>query len=177
MRDVVEPDEIPILLLPDPDQPDALGYHEVNTNGIPSIKVFPLLDTETGGVLSVTISHEIAETLVDPGCNICSQNPADGKIWAVEIADAVEQDSYTCEGELVSNFVLPKYFAPTLGSLDEPLDFMEKCMSPYEIRPGGYGQTYDGRAWHQHVNGEMREYRKRLATRRMRRAISSALFV
>lgn len=146
---VLDPDEIICGLFDHPDQPGALGYHDHDPRGVPYIKVFPLLDAADGCSVSSTLSHEILETVGDPDGNSCVQSPIDGRVWAQELCDAVETDTYLIDGVEVSNFVLPHYFAPPRSGSPK-YDFMEKCVRPYEIRPGGYGQYIgpDG-AWKQ----------------------------
>lgn len=139
------------------DQPGALGYHDETEFGQPLAKVFPLLDAGDGVHWSVTVSHEILELLADPMLGLCFQAP-DGRIWAGEVCDAVEADTYTIDGVSVSNFVLPSYFQPPKHATT--YDFMGKIIEPLEIRPGGYGQTFEpGHGWTMIDNG-MRQGRR-----------------
>lgn len=48
------------------DQAGALGYHDLTATGMPEGKVFAETDLQAGSSLSVTISHEMCELLVDP---------------------------------------------------------------------------------------------------------------
>jgi hypothetical protein len=131
-----------------PDQPDALGYHDMTRGGQPFMKVFPPLDRQEGNPWSATASHELLETLADPNLARAAQSP-DGVFWAYEVCDAVEEDSYLVGGVAVSNFVLPLYFeSPTYHPpKGVKLDKLGLVTRPYELRPGGYNQFWDGGEW------------------------------
>jgi len=164
-----------IGLFSDPDQPGALGYHDTTPTGMPLAKVFPKLDAQDGSPLSATISHELLEMLADPLLAKAVQSVIDGRFWAYEICDAVENDSYTINGVTVSNFVTPQYFEPPQNLSGVILDFMKLVKKPYEVRPGGYMQYY-ANGWHQVVNqGKARRaYRSTpngRQARRQRRAV------
>lgn len=163
----VHPDEWVIGLVAKPDQPGALGYHDETPNGKPFIKVFPILDRQDGGELSVTLSHEVCEALADPNGARASQW-SDGKFWAYEVCDAVEADSYLIDNIKVSNFVLPPYFEPVKNTKGLKLDWMNLIQKPLEIRPGGYGQWFDPKVgWQQVVHQQKapRAYRRELQGR------------
>lgn len=168
----VHPSEWIVGLFAEPDQPGALGYHDETDSGMPLAKVFPLLDKGDGVSWSVTASHEVLELLADPMIGLCFQAP-DGRVWAGEVCDAVENDHYTIDGVEVSNFVLPSYFQPPKAKV--PYDFLGKIVSPLEIRPGGYGQVLDPAAGWTMINNGMRaarvaSHRSRTAVRRTRAA-------
>lgn len=149
----------PLLLLAHPDQAGALGYHDVTGSGAPVMKIFPALDAEDGVPWSTTASHELLETLADPGCLSCIQSPVDGRVWAAEVCDAVEQLSYEIDGVLVSDFILPAYWSQP--SKHARYDFMGKVTKPLEILPGGYGQYLDANGWQQ-IEDNMRPARQKL---------------
>lgn len=168
--DSVPTDAWVIGLFSDPDQPGALGYHDTTPNGMPLAKIFPKLDAQDGSPLSVTVSHELLEMLADPLLAKAVQSTLDGRFWAYEICDAVENDSYTLGGVALSDFVLPQYFEPPTDLAGVKLDFMGLVKTPYEVRPGGYMQ-YFSNGWHQVVNQSKarRSYRATLAGRQARR--------
>lgn len=156
------PDAWVIGLFKDPDQPGALGYHDETPSGLPLAKVFPLLDAQDGSPLSVTISHELLEMLADPLLAKAVQSPTDGRFWAYEVCDAVENDSYPINGVQVSNFVTPQYFEPPNDLTGVKLDQMGLVTEPFEVRPGGYMQYFDSDGWQQVFNQSkaMRRYRQ-----------------
>lgn len=133
-------------LFTDPDQPGALGYHDVSLTGTPLSKIFPLLDAQDNQPWSITASHEMLETLADPLLAMCFQGP-DGRVWAGEVCDAVEADFYEIDGVAVSNWVRPAYFQPLKQRPAGGYDFMGTVSEPLELRPGGYNQWLDGSSW------------------------------
>lgn len=159
----VLPDEWVVGLFQHPDQPGAFGYHDQTPGGQPLAKVFPSLETDSS-LVSVTISHEVLELLADPNTARVAIS-WDGKFWLYEVADAVEQDIYLINGIKVSNFVLPPYFEPVPQWQGIKLDWLGLVKTPLEIRPGGYGQYFDDKAWKQvtHESTPVRDYRKNLA--------------
>ena len=100
-----------ISVVDNPDQAGALGYHELTSHGTPLGKVFAGLDIQCGGSWTVTLSHELLEMLADPWINWCAQG-SDGKVYALEVCDAVEADElgYQIDGVLVSDFITPAWF-------------------------------------------------------------------
>lgn len=144
-----------VTILDDSDQADALGYHATNPDGSSYGRVFAAPTLDHGGTVmsgplsvSVTLTHEVLELLGDPSANRYALDDT-GNMWAVELADQVENDAYpinvpappTAERPAglvevsVSNFLLPEAFDP--GSAG-PYDHMGLCTHPFEIRPGGY---------------------------------------
>ncbi|HXX96588.1 MAG TPA: hypothetical protein VEL11_05670 [Candidatus Bathyarchaeia archaeon] len=133
------------------DAPNAAGYHDVDKNGRPIIKI----DAKDQPV-SVTISHEVVETISDENANTIVANCLDTinnkPCWMYqEAADAVEEDTYQVNGVAVSNFVTNNWFNQNASG---PYDFLKLCTMPFEIRKGGYmGVCYrnpdDPNAWTQ----------------------------
>lgn len=137
-----------ISVTDDPDQAGALGYHELTSGGTPLGKVFAGLDLQSGGSWTVTLSHELLEMLADPWINWCAQG-SDGKIYALEVCDAVEADGlgYEINGVLVSDFITPSWFEPTRA---DRVDFKRRIAQPLELASGGYISVLDaGGGWAQ----------------------------
>jgi hypothetical protein len=86
--------------------------------------------------LTVTLSHELLEMLPDPWINWCAQG-SDGKIYALEVCDAVAADrlGYEIDGVLVSDFVTPSWFEPTQA---DRIDFKQRIGKSLELAPEGY---------------------------------------
>lgn len=152
------------------DQPGALGYHDATPSGLPLSKIFPKLDLADGANLSTTISHEVLEMLADPFLTRCVQD-ATGKIWALEVADACENNEYEIDGVKVSDFVTPHYFEPPKVLAGVKLDHLDLVKAPFEVLPGGYMQYFDAHGWHQvtHKDQAPRAYRAALRGRYKRR--------
>lgn len=130
-----------IVVLDNPDQAGALGYHELSSQNTPLGKVFAKLDLNTGSSWTVTLSHELLEMLADPWINWCVAG-ADDKIYALEVADAVEADKlgYEIDGVLVSDFVTPAWFGPAEA---DRVDFKQHVSKELELAPGGYISVLD----------------------------------
>lgn len=147
------PGEMPAGLFGSLDEPGALGYH---TRGF--IKVSPLLDAKDGAPLSATILHELLEALEDLTTDDCIEG-ADGKIWANEPADAVENDVYMVDGVACTNFVTRAWYS----GVGTKYDKLGKLTRPRTLTPGGYAQWLDPtKGWQQVVHAELepRSYRK-----------------
>jgi hypothetical protein len=130
-----------IVVTDDPDQAGALGYHELSSQGTPLGKVFAKLDLQAGTSWTATLSHELLEMLADPWLNWCAQS-ADGRIYALEVCDAVEADrwGYEIDGVLVADFVTPSWFAKREA---ERVDFVGRIKRPLELAEGGYISVLD----------------------------------
>lgn len=125
-----------IAVLDNPDQAGDLGYHELSSQNTPLGKVFAKLDLENGSSWTVTLSHELLEMLADPWINWCVIG-SDDKIYALEVADAVEADElgYKIDGVLVSDFVTPAWFGPAEA---DRMDFKQHVSKELELASGGY---------------------------------------
>jgi hypothetical protein len=137
----IMPGAEPIYILDDADQAGTLGYHDVDAADRPYAKIFAKTVLDNGGVtlhgpisVAVTLSHEMCEMYGDPSANAWARRDTNTSV-ALELCDAVEEDSYECNGASVSNFLLPAYFKLGKG---EKLDYLNLCKAPFEIRHGGY---------------------------------------
>lgn len=118
------------------DEAGALGYHDLTPEGLPLGKVFAKTTLAYGGLVSVTLSHELLEMLGDPDINLCAEAP-DGTVYAYENCDAVEADElgYEIDGVRVSDFVTPAWFS---GDAPGPFSFRHRVQAPFQLAPGGY---------------------------------------
>ena len=132
-----------IAMLDNPDQAGVLGYHELSSQNTPLGKVFAKLDLDSGSSWTVTLSHELLEMLADPWINWCVSG-SDDKIYALEVADAVEADKlgYEIDGVLVSDFVTPAWFGPAAA---DRVDFKQHISRELELASGGYISVLDPR--------------------------------
>jgi hypothetical protein len=142
-----------IAVLDDADAAGVLGYHDLTDAGLPLGKVFARTTLQYNDQVSVVLSHETLELLADPSINRIAK--IRGRNWAVEVADATEDDAYGYErdGVLLSDFVSPRYFGlATTG----PFDFRRLLRAPCpHMLPGGYlsFETPDGQ-WQQIFGAE-----------------------
>jgi hypothetical protein len=140
-----------IVVLDDPDQAGALGYHELSSVGTPLGKIFAKLDQQVGSAWTVTLSHELLEMLGDPWIDTVKQ-VEDGRFYALEVSDAVEADNlgYLIDNVLVSDFVTPKWFNDQVEC--DRYSFKEHVTHPLELATGGYISVFDGKNWGQVSN-------------------------
>lgn len=120
----------------DSDQAGALGYHDITPAGLPLGKAFVGTDLKNGYSPSVTMSHELLEMLGDPEINLTAQVDT-AEFVAYETCDPCEADDlgYLIGDVLVSDFVTPAWFGPTLPG---PYTFKQTILRPLELAPGGY---------------------------------------
>ena len=166
-----------IAVLNNSDMAGALGYHDVTSIGHPLGKVFAGTDKQYGYSVSVTLSHELLEILIDPYINLTAQMP-DGNFYAYEVCDAIEADElgYLINGILVSDFVYPAWFEGALpgARIDQMQHLHSGCPT---LGAGGYISYYDPNTgqWHQYTarTDPNTQYRARapVGSRRERRTI------
>ncbi len=156
---------------------DALGYHGRTPSGQPMMHVFPFL--EDPAMRGLVETHEIIETLVDPGLDKVIAEPF-GRLVACEPADPVEASWYpvAVRGRWVpvSNFVTPAYYQPLLYP-HVKYDFLGLLRYPGQVIAGGYVDVFTpGVGWSQASNGRLRAYRTavRRPSRSQRRARRSS---
>jgi hypothetical protein len=156
-----------LVLTDNPDVAGALGYHEMTSGGTPIGKIFAKLDIENGQSWTVTASHELLEMLADPWINYIAVG-GDGKLYALEVADAVEADElgYQIDGVLVSDFVTPSWFEPTEA---DRFDFKQHLTQPFQLAPGGYISILDPKHGWTQVNADKKPVLP--GSRRDRRAL------
>lgn len=96
---------------------------------------------------SVTLSHEALELIGDANVNILAAgpHPADPTRTVYhwyEMCDAVQDETYSIDGVVVSNFVLPLYFTigEQVGARNDLLNRVHDgtTLQSFGINPGGY---------------------------------------
>lgn len=152
------------------DQAGALGYHETRHN-VPIGYTFAKTGRAAGSSVSGTLSHEVWEMLADPYIDLQITEPATGRRWDVENADAVEADEYAIRWPmpsgpdvLLSDFVFPSYFNFSAPE-GVAYDYRRLLMQPIPaMLPGGYlaYQEPNGR-W-----GQISAFESRLAAAKAR---------
>lgn len=158
--------------------PGALGDHDQDDAGRPrgEVLVRPILDNG-GSVLgnadvtvSSVLSHEVLELWADPYIVTWDQG-WDGTLWARELCDAVESDSYYLETRssevvLVSNFLLREWFTSDPPRGTTHFDWLGKLNAPFSMTPGGYVIKMTGGVVSQEFGAEYPEWRRAYKTRR-----------
>jgi hypothetical protein len=177
-----------LVLLDDSDQANALGYHDLTTEGLPIGKVFAASDLKAGTSWTVTASHELLEMLGDPNINLTvfveNSNTA-GILYAYEVCDACEDDSlgYQIDNVLLSDFVYPSWFESFRTEGSTQFDRMNKMQTPFQLLTGGYIGIFNvnaGSGWQQQTADKRPTnvlHRGAVGTRRERRGIPHELWV
>jgi hypothetical protein len=127
----------PFFFVDNADVPGALGYHDLEKNGVPVTFVFVKTTLKDGGDVAVTASHELWEMLVDPGIQMWADGPK-GELWAYEMADAVEETDFLVDGVRISNFVYPSFFELFRKPKSTKFDQLGLVDRPFKLLKGGY---------------------------------------
>lgn len=137
-----------VTILDDGLKANVLGYHDMFNDGVPYARVFADRCTRSLVPLSVVVSHEIADMIVNPTGNLAAVD-ASGRTWALEVSDAVETLWYKSDkGVPLSNFVTPLFFLPRADKIPNArFDFMGKIDAPFHVAPGGYRQIQTLLGW------------------------------
>jgi len=171
-----------LVILDDSDQANALGYHDLTSEGLPIGKVFAASDLKAGTSWTVTASHELLEMLGDPNINLTvfvqNSNTA-GMLYAYEVCDACEDDSlgYQIDNVLLSDFVYPSWFESFRAEGSTQFDRMNKIQNPFQLLAGGYIGVFNvtaGSGWTQQTADKRPTtmlHRGAVGTRRERRTI------
>lgn len=141
--DMIPGGAIQVLLqdhAPTEDEGD-LGFHTVTPDGWPICRVF-IADANADGIQwSVSVDHEIKETIADLyGTSTVQHIDGIGIEWryALETCDAVEDDQFShhtgTNGYRFSDFVLPSYF----NDGPAPWSFGNKLSGPFTTVEGGF---------------------------------------
>jgi hypothetical protein len=136
-----------LILLDSTDQEGALGYHEdTQGNEIPFSEVFVKTAREDGVAASEVASHEMLEMLVDPDVNNVRTARNAGKLYILEVCDAVQGTGYDVgapegrtTGVIVANFCLPAWFGMPQPFDPHRMDFRSVVHVPFQlVDPSGY---------------------------------------
>lgn len=146
-----------IVFLDDADEPGALAYHDLTPDGLPLSKVFVKTTLNAGESISVSASHELAEMLVDPACNIMTTGPDPKAIYCYEMSDPVEALSFKVNGFEMSDFVYPSYFEAFRKPKSVKFDYLGAVTKPFQILKGGYQIVFKGGRWTQTFGSKAKE--------------------
>lgn len=160
------------------DEPGALGYH-FNPEGWPETYIFAKDDMSGGAGIegvSVTLSHEIMEMLVDPGVNLYALGPAFIRSkwrtvsYPYEVCDPVQGNTYYIGQIAVSDFVHPEWFEPERAPGSLKTSFLGGLEAPFKLSHNGYADYRYGGRWYE-AWGQARK----IQPGRHRRAIRDAV--
>lgn len=125
----------------------AAGWHSIDDNG----RVISEVALDTGLEASVVLSHEVLEMIGNESVAKFVINWNDGFLYAHEICDAVQANTYRIENWLVSDFVTPEWFSADRRNRGRTA-FKTRNLAPFEIAPGGYMPRYTQR-WEDATTG------------------------
>jgi hypothetical protein len=129
-----------------------LGYH-FSPDGYPVASIFAKEDIEKDKSISVTLSHEVLEMLIDPACNLYAYRPSavgrPERIYFYEVCDAVQCQRYDIDGVSVCDFIYPEWFEHNWpegsrkfnhrGNVERPFQVLKECYaSVYEAKRGAF---------------------------------------
>lgn len=163
-----KPSDWVFMYLDNADQADALGYHDLTINGQPMTKVFVKTTIGAGEKVSVTACHELFEMAIDPVANLWSE-ASDGTLYAYEMCDAVEEDTFDVDGIPMSNFLHPSWFEPFNHPPGTKYDHLGLLTAPFTMTKGGYVITMKHGRIQQHFGSDEKEARFKMEDRRLHR--------
>jgi hypothetical protein len=127
------------------DVPGAFGYHRTDDAGQTTARVFVLTCQEHKRPFTVSLSHEIIESMVNRHCNAAVLGRSGGavRVYLKEACDPVESSSYvhSFRGKplRVANYVYPAYW---WRSAPGPYDHEGVIHAPLTPSPGGRQLSY-----------------------------------
>jgi hypothetical protein len=128
-----------IIVAPNTDITNDLGYHENTAFGTPLGKVFTQTTLGFAQTISRVLSHEIIEMIADP--QVQTKVTIAGTTYLAEACDPVHYDAlgYPKQGVLVSDFVTPTYYGLPLpdGTTDPRVAFNTALSGPCPALPRG----------------------------------------
>jgi hypothetical protein len=164
-----------LVVLDNSDVANALGYHDLTSEGFPIGKAFAGTDKQYGTSWTVTASHEFCEMLCDPSITVI-QKTSRGNV-AIEVCDPCEDDQfgYQIDGVLVSDFVSPQFYEDLVPYENYTrFDYGGHIVAPMQILSGGYLSIQDASGNWTQVNGNhtpLRHQRPPVGSRRERRIV------
>lgn len=133
-----------MLFFDDADEANSLGYHDLTKDGLPYSKVFVKESLKDGEHISVTVSHELCEMLIDPAAQMWAQDTKTGTLYAYETSDAVEGGTFLVDGVPMQNFVFPAFFESFHKPGSVKLDYLGRLKRPFQTERDGYQITQRG---------------------------------
>lgn len=156
------------VFLDDADQAGALGYHDLTDKFQPVSKIFVKTTIDAGELVSVTACHELFEMAIDPGAQLWADGP-DGKQYAYEMSDAVEESTFLVDGIAMSDFVHPAFFEDWTHPKGTKFDHLRLVTKPFQTLKGGYQIVRDGSNVTEVFGSKAKERRFAREDRRMHR--------
>jgi len=134
---VAKPSDWQFVYFDDADTAGARGYHDLTKDGQPVSKIFVKTVKTTLQVVSVTASQELYAMVIDPAANLWAE-AADGTLYAYELSDPVDEDTFLVDGIEMSNFVHPSWFESFKHPPGTKFDHLGLLTEPFSMTKGGY---------------------------------------
>jgi hypothetical protein len=122
------------------------GYHDLTPGGLPFARVYLRNIESDRASLSATLSHELAEMLVDPTVNLVAGR-SDRVMYDFEVADPVEEESFPVDGLPMTDFVYPAWFEGWRKARSTRFDHLGRLHRPFQIMRTGYARKFRGGQW------------------------------
>ncbi len=135
--ELAKPSDWQLLYVDDTSRAKALGHHGLTCNKQPVATVFVKAAFANNEPISVTASHELFEMVIDPIANLWAES-TDGRQYAYEMSDPVEEDSFVVDGLQISNFLHPAWFEPFRHPPGTRYDHLGLLTKPFSLTKGGY---------------------------------------
>jgi hypothetical protein len=132
-----KPSDWQLIYFDDADAAGAEGYHDLTKHGQPVSKVFVKTTLADKDLVSVTACHELFEMAIDPVANLWAQ-ATDRTLYAYEMCDPVEDDTFKVKGIAMSNFLYPAWFEPFKHPRGTKYDHLGRLNAPFAMTSGGY---------------------------------------
>jgi hypothetical protein len=117
------------------------AYHQF-FKGQPIARVF-VGSTIGKEPISLVASHELAEMLVNPGCNLWALGRGN-RLYSYEICDAVEEEKFKIDRLAMSDFVYPAYFEVHRKPKSAQFDHLKRITRPFQLLNRGYARVRKG---------------------------------
>jgi hypothetical protein len=121
----------------DAEDDDTDGEHYLTERGQPVGRVYVKAALESDKTVSITASHELFELAIDPINNIWAEATT-RTLYAYEMCDPVEEDTFKVDGLKMSNFVHPSWFEPFKHPKGTKFDHLGLLKKPFSMRKSGY---------------------------------------
>lgn len=176
--EAARPTDWQLLYVDNAPRAKALGYHKLTRDKQPVAFVFVEDAFANNEPVSVTASHELFEMAMDPIANLWAEGK-NGRQYAYEMSDPVEEDSFVIDGLQMSNFLHPPWFEPFSHPPGTRYDHLGLLTKPFSLTKGGYmivedrGKVFEVfgskakevRFAKENCRGHRSEYRKRKGLR------------
>jgi hypothetical protein len=111
--------------------------------GQPMARVFVKSTIGNDEPISLVASHELAEMLVNPDCNLWALGRGN-RLYSYEICDAVEEEEFKIDRLAMSDFVYPAYYEAHHKPGSVQFDHLKQITRPFQLLAGGYALVRKG---------------------------------